>query len=137
MKVLVIDRETFLAELVRLALEADGHACFTAANIDEASEILRSVRIDLVSLDLESDGRNPLGWLADAVLARPELHGRILVLADRLPEHDEATQIQACGASIIRKPFTLHQIRESVRKLTPTTARPTESRSRGPEIETS
>ena len=39
MKVLIIDHEMFLAELVKLALEADGHACFTAAGVDEASAI--------------------------------------------------------------------------------------------------
>ena len=136
MKVLVIDRETFLAELVKLALEADGHACRTAAGIDEASEILRSVRIDLVTLDLEAGGDNPVVWLAEAVLAHPDLHGRFLVLAGRLLEQDESARVLASGARVIRKPFTLHQVRETVRMMVPTGGRATETRPLGPVMET-
>ena len=55
MKVLVFDHETFLAELVKLALEADGNACFTAATVPAANEMLRSIRFDLVVVDLATD----------------------------------------------------------------------------------
>ena len=88
MKILIVDGETFLAELVKLALEADGHACFAVSGLEAASELLRSVRIDLVSLDLAvgtpiaSDNNlqagsifalikyNPASWFGVAV--RPE-----------------------------------------------------------------
>jgi DNA-binding response OmpR family regulator len=136
MKVLVIDHEMFLAELVKLALEADGHACFTAASIDEASEILRSVRIDLVTLDLDANGGSPLAWLDDAVLAHPEFHGRVFILTDRLLEHDEALRVQACGARVIQKPFTLHQMRETVRMMMPVGGRASDPRPRRPVIAT-
>ena len=136
MKVLVIEREMFLAELVKLALEADGHACFTAASIDEASEVLRSVRIDLVTLDLDASGDNPLLWLDDAVLAHPEFHGRVFVLTDRLLEHDEALRVRACGARVIQKPFTLHQMLETVRMMAPAGRSATDQRPRGPVIST-
>ena len=136
MKVLVIDHETFLAELVRLALEADGHACFTAASIDEAKEIMRSVRIDLVTLDLVVAGRDPLAWLEEVVVARPELHGRVFILTGRLLEQSEAVRVRASGARVIQKPFTLHQLRETVRMLTPMGGRRSDPRPRSPEIET-
>lgn len=136
MKVLVIDHEMFLAELVKLALEADGHACFTAASIDEASEILRSARIDLVTLDLDANGGSPLVWLGDAMLAHPEFQGRVFILTDRLLEHDEAVRVQACGARVIRKPFTLHQMRETVRMMMPVDGRAADARPRGPLVET-
>jgi len=136
MKVLVIDHEMFLAELVKLALEADGHACFTAASIDGASEILRSVRIDLVTLDLDANGGSPLAWLDDAVLAHPEFHGCVFILTDRLLEHDEAVRVRACGARVIQKPFTLNQMRETVRMMMPVGGRATDPRPRGPLVET-
>jgi len=136
MRVLVIDRKAFLAELVKLALEAEGHTCFTAAGVDEASEILRSVRIDLVTLDLEAHGGNRLAWLGDAVLAHPELHGRVFILIDRPLDHDETARVQACGARVIGKPFTLHQVRETVRTMTPAGGRATDPRPRGPVVET-
>ena len=135
MKVLVIDRETFLAELVKLALEADGHACLTVAGTDEASEILRSVRIDLITVDLDASGANHLAWLTEAVLAHPELYGRIFILADRPLEQDEAARVLASGARTIRKPFTLHDVRETVRMMLPA-GKAAEVRPRGPAIET-
>jgi DNA-binding response OmpR family regulator len=136
MKVLVVDHKTFLAELVKLALEADGHMCFAAAGVDEASEILRSVRMDIVVLDLVMDGHNPLRWIEETILREPALHGRVFVLADRQLEHDEAARVQACGACVIRKPFTLHQMRETVRMMIPVEPKASDSRTRHPQIET-
>ncbi len=136
MKVLVVDHKTFLAELVKLALEADGHVCFAATGVVEASEILRSLRIDVVVLDLVIDGHNPLLWIEQTILADPELHGRVFVLADRQLEHDEAVRVQACGARVIRKPFTLHQMRETVRMMIPVERKGPDPRPRGPVIET-
>ena len=118
-KILIVDGETFLAELVKLALEADGHACFAVSGLEAASELLRSVRIDLVSLDLAVGGRDPLVWLEDATLSHPWLHGRVVLLTDRVLEHDEAARLLACGAQVIPKPFTLHQMREAVRAINP------------------
>jgi len=136
MKVLVVDHKTFLAELVRLALEADGHVCFAATGVAEASEIMRSVRIDAVVLDLVVDDHNPLLWIEETILGDPELHGRVFVLADRPLEHDEAVRVQACGARVIRKPFTLHQTRETVRMMIQVEGKASEPRPRRPSIET-
>jgi len=136
MKVLVVDHKTFLAELVKLALEADGHMCYAATAVAEASEILRSVRIDIVVLDLLMDGQNPLRWVEETILGDPGLHGRIFVLADRHLEHDEAARVQACGARVIRKPFTLHQMRETIRMMIPVEGKPSDTRHRGPAVET-
>jgi DNA-binding response OmpR family regulator len=136
MKVLVVDHKTFLAELVKLALEADGHVCFAATGVAEASEILRSARIDAVVIDLVIDGNSPLAWIEETILKNIELHGRIFVLADRQLENDEAARLQACGARVIRKPFTLHQMRETVRVMIPGEAKEPHPRPRGPQIET-
>lgn len=135
MKVLVIEDETFLAELVRLALEADGHECYTAGSLEAASEILRSLRVDVLTLDLVLGGHDPLDWLEELVLGAPDLHGRVFILTGRLLDHDESLRVRACGARVIQKPFTLHQLRETVRLMTPIHPPPVESRAREPEAE--
>jgi DNA-binding response OmpR family regulator len=134
-QVLVVDDEGFVAELVSLALEADGHACFTAGTLDEATEILRSVRVDLVTLDLTLDGRDSIGWLEEAVLANPDLHGRVFVLTGRPVEASESPRIHACGARVVYKPFTLQQLRETVRMLVPIDPRPVRPRTGPPVVE--
>jgi DNA-binding response OmpR family regulator len=136
MKVLVVDHRTFLAELVKLALEADGHMCFAATGVAEASEVLRSARIDVVVIDLVIDGHSPLRWIEETILKDSELHGRVFVLADRQLEDHEAARLQSCGARVIRKPFTLHQMRETVRMMIPGGVKAGYPRPRGSQIET-
>jgi len=135
MKVLIVDDEPFLGELVKLALEADGHDCFAVVGLAEATELLRSVRIDLVSLDLVTDGRNPLVWLEEITLAHPGLQGRAFVVTDRALTLEEAERLLSCGARVIEKPFTLSQMREAVRTMASVPARPQKPRLRGPAIE--
>jgi DNA-binding response OmpR family regulator len=135
MKVLVVDDEGFVAELVRLAIEADGHSCLVAKTHDAAAEILASARIDLLALDLVIDGANSIDWLEDLLLAHPELHGRVCVLTGRLIDPVEAPRIRACGARVIHKPFTLQQLRETVRMLVPPDPPPRRPRRKPPEAE--
>ena len=136
MRVLVVDHETFLAELVKLALEADGNACSTAASVLAATEMLRSIRFDLIVVDLAADDPKSLVWLEETVLGHPELRGHAFVLTDRLLEHPETLRVQACGARTIQKPFTLHQLRDAVRTMTPVAGKKAGSHIRGPAIET-
>ena len=136
MKVLVFDHETFLAELIKLALEADGNACYTAATVPAAGELLRSIRFDLVVVDLATDEHESLVWLEEAVLGHPELHGHAFAFAGGALEPDEARRVRACGAKLIQKPFTLHQLRDAVRTMAPVVGKRTDVHARGPAIET-
>jgi DNA-binding response OmpR family regulator len=134
-RVLVVEDEAFLAELVRLALEADGHDCHTAGTIESATEILRSVRIDVLTLDLVMGGMDPLDWLEETILGYPDLHGRVFILTGRLLDHDQSLRVRGCGARVIQKPFTLHQLREIVRMMTPLSAVLSVAGPREPEAE--
>jgi two-component system, OmpR family, response regulator len=135
LKVLIVDNEGFVAELVGLALEADGHECLTAANLASAGEILRSVRVDLLAVDLLFDGRSVIDWLEEVILSHADLHGRIVILSGGLVGAAEAPRIRACGARVVKKPFTLVQLRETVRMLVPGGSRPDRPRPKSPEAE--
>src|SRR6185436_19540278 len=99
--------------------EADGHLCHTAATLHQASEILLSEQIDGVTLDLDAHGGSVLDWLDRVVLAHPQLRGRAFILADRLLDRDESIRLLMSGARVVRKPFTLDQVRETVDMMTP------------------
>jgi DNA-binding response OmpR family regulator len=137
MNVLVVDQETFLAELVKLALEADGHACFTAASVLAASEMLRSIHFDLIVVDLATDDPNSLAWLEETILGHPELRERAFVFAGGALESTEARRVWAFGARVIQKPFTFHQLRDAVRTMAPVVGKKAGPHTRGPAIETS
>lgn len=136
MNVLVFDHDAFLAELIKLALEADGNACYNATTATVAGELLRSIRFDLVVVDLATDEHESLVWLEEAVLGHPELRGHAFAFARGLVEPDEARRVQACGATLIQKPFTLHQLRDAVRTMAPAVARRADVHPREPAIET-
>jgi DNA-binding response OmpR family regulator len=136
MKVLVVDRETFLAELVKLALEADGNECFTAASVDAASHVLGSARFDLIVVDLATDEPKSLAWLEETILGRSHLRGRAFLLSGRPLEEAEARRVRACGARVLPKPFTLRQVRDAVRETVPVATRRVRYRPRGPTIRT-
>lgn len=136
MRVLIVDDETFVAELVKLALEADGHVCYAAGTIEAAAEIVRRVRLDAVALDLLPGREDPLAWVEEVVLAHPELRGRIFVLTGRPLDDAERLRLAGCGATVMPKPFTLHGLRQAVADLgnvgrsrsAPPRTRPRESR---------
>jgi len=136
MKVLVFDQETFLAELVKLALEADGNACYTAATVPAASELLRSIRFDLLVVDLATDGHESLAWLEEAILGHPDLHGHAFAFTGGALEPDDVRRVWACGAKLIQKPFTLHQLRDAVRTMAPVAVKRADPYPRGSAIET-
>jgi len=117
MRVLVVDDQTFVAELVKLALEADGHACYAARATGEAAEIVRAVRLDLVVLDLVSGGSDPIAWIEEVVLELPQLHGRIVLLSATEPGESERLRMAGCGARVMAKPFTLHGLRRLVSEM--------------------
>jgi DNA-binding response OmpR family regulator len=123
MNVLIIDSEAFLAELVCLALEADGHFGVVVASVDEASAMLLAVRVELLLLDLGSAGNDPLSWLEGTILAHAELQGRIFVLNDRQLSLEASARLLACGARVLEKPVTLAQILETVGAIVPIEAR--------------
>jgi two-component system, OmpR family, response regulator len=117
LRVLVLDDETFLAELVKLALEADGHVCYAADSIEDAAEVVRSVQLDLVALDLVSGGSEPIAWIEDVVLRYAGLHGRIVVLTAREIGGHDLLRLTACGVRVMAKPFTLHGLRRLVKEI--------------------
>jgi DNA-binding response OmpR family regulator len=114
MRVLIVDDETFVAELVKLALEADGHVCYAVGTIEAAQEIVGRVRLDAVAVDLLPGREDPLAWVEEVVLAIPELHGRIFVLTGRPLDEAEMLRLAGCGATVMPKPFTLHGLRQAV-----------------------
>lgn len=136
MRVVVVEDEAFLAELIRLALEADGHECRTTHSLSMVSHFLRTSHVDVLTLDLVLDEQDPLDWLEETVLAYPALHGRIFILTGRLLEHAESVRVRGCGARIMQKPFTLQQLRETVRLMTPLGRTQTGGAGRPPVVET-
>src|SRR2546428_11456281 len=84
--VLMVDDTTAIREAIARSLTPRGCRVTTATNGVEALEILRKQSFDVIITDLNMPDRGGLWLWRQAVVARPELRGRcVLLAAEPLP----------------------------------------------------
>lgn len=115
MRILVVEDERCVAELLQRVLEALGNTCLLAADATRADELLRRHSVDAVTLDLGMPGTGGLDWLESVAASRPELARKTLVITGRPLEPQSVERLARCGAGILTKPFTLERLHDAVR----------------------
>jgi two-component system OmpR family response regulator len=114
-RVLVVDRDRSLRELLTLALSSDGWDVRTAEDGAEGVEVARAFRPDAVLLDVllpDVSGFEVLGRL------RAEAPGlRVLFLSARDDEEDRIAGLTAGADDHIPKPFRLEDVTSRLRTL--------------------
>jgi CheY-like chemotaxis protein len=112
MRVLVIEDNSALRELVRLALEGAGHEVLTATHGQEGLAYLNGHAVDLVITDLfmpEMDGIEVI-----AALKRQFPGVKIVAMSGR-PGVDYLAVARELGAArILRKPFAMDELISAV-----------------------
>jgi two-component system alkaline phosphatase synthesis response regulator PhoP len=104
--ILVCDNEDVLRALVRAALDGAGYQVVEARDGDESLELARSVKPDLILLDMMMPGRTGvevLGQLRreDALASTP-----VVMLTARAQASDRATALDAGATRFLAKPFS-------------------------------
>ena len=116
-RVLVVDDNQDIRELVMHILDADGFHVFSAENGEGALAILRSNAVDLILLDVMMPGTSGLEVLAEirtGTLKR--LREVPVIMITAMSSTDDIDKALAIGAnSYIVKPFRGALIREKVR----------------------
>jgi len=113
-KILVVDDEPLIVDLLRQVLSKAGHTVVAAASGKEALEKALETRPDLVIMDIvmpEGDG-----YQATVQIKRHPLLQDIPVifLTGQATEEDGGRSFATGGALYLRKPFTDSQIRDVV-----------------------
>lgn len=111
-RILVVDDETRLVNLVRGYLEQDGYEVATAGNGREALLVSREFGPDLIVLDLmmpEVDGWEFLR------LVRRERNTPIIVLTARVEESDRIAGLEMGADDYLTKPFSPRELVARVR----------------------
>lgn len=110
--VLVVDDDPSIRLLCRVNLQLDGYEVHDAGTLPEARAAIAEHRLDVVILDVHvagGDGRQLLGELR---ASRPDLPVALLTgTADR----DDL--VRAGADALIPKPFTIDELRDTVRRL--------------------
>ncbi len=110
MKILVVDDEDDIADLISFNLEREGHQVVCAGTGEEALELLKAERPDLVVLDLMLPGMQGLE-VCRHIRATPrysDLH--ILILSAKGTEADRILGLEMGADDYITKPFSVREL---------------------------
>jgi DNA-binding NtrC family response regulator len=114
-KILVIDDEMGIRELLSEILDDEGHEIFLAANATAARPFYATQSVDLVLLDIwmpDTDGMTLLReWVSKAPLICP------VIMMSGHASIDTALEAQQLGAiGFLEKPITMHKLLTAVHK---------------------
>lgn len=118
MKILIVDDETLVRRTIQATIESEGvHQVFTAADLEEAYQVLETETIDVVFTDLSLDdgpvraGLTLLKYLSENYPA---------TVAVAMTGHDADALVEEClkagAADYILKPIGAEKLRQTLRK---------------------
>jgi len=111
-KILVVDDDAKIVELVKLYLNRDGYVVITATEGNEALRLARESRPDLIVLDIMLPGINGLE-ICRAL--RNESSVPIILLTAKTTEADRITDLDLGADDYVTKPFSPKELAARVR----------------------
>jgi signal transduction histidine kinase/ActR/RegA family two-component response regulator len=115
LRLLVVDDEPPLRELLRELLEAEGHAVELASNAFEALSLFRASKFDMVFTDLGMPGMS--GWDLARAVRSMDSEIPLAVITGWGDEVDPERQKAAGVDCVVTKPFSAARIAELVEEL--------------------
>lgn len=117
--ILVVENEVSNRILIERVLSTRGYRCLSAANGQEALDILDREGVDLILTDLSMPVLD--GYRATQLIrARPHLANVPIVAVTAFPLHDDAVAAKQIGCTeYLTKPFKPRQLLEVVERLLP------------------
>jgi DNA-binding response OmpR family regulator len=113
-RILVIDDEPRVREVVTAYLERDGFRVSEAADADNARRLLDSLPPDLVILDIMFPGASGLDLLADI---RKTSQAPVILLTARADEADRVLGLELGADDYVVKPFSPRELVARVRSV--------------------
>jgi len=112
-RILLADDDKGSLDLVRRALQLEGHTVVTAEDGSEALALIQPGGFDLLVTDVQMPG---LDGIELASRASAQFPGMRFVLMSAYPDGlDKAAALAAKGARLVTKPFAIDKIRAEVR----------------------
>jgi two-component system, cell cycle response regulator CpdR len=115
--VLLADDEQATRDLVRRALELDGHSVVAAGGGSEALDLLlaRPDAFDVLVSDVQMPGLDGISLAQQATAACPALC--VLLMSGFVEQLERGREIKARKILVVTKPFSLETVRGLVREL--------------------
>lgn len=115
MRILLVEDNEDLGEAIERRLRDAGHSVEWLRNGDEAIEIARAERFDVIALDLSLPGRDGISILAELRGARSETP--VLVMTARAEIDDKVSLLDRGADDYLVKPFDLRELEARLRVL--------------------
>jgi two-component system response regulator PilR (NtrC family) len=113
-RVLIVDDEDELREMLAETVRSLGHEVFTAEDGEKGLHVYKQQEIDLVITDLKMPRMDGLTLLREIRLVKPDA---VVLMITAFPTIDSAVQAIKLGAyDYIIKPFKIEQIEVVVRR---------------------
>jgi len=116
-RILVIDDERAVRDLISDALTIDGHEVLTAENGKEGLDFIGQYRFDLVFCDLRMPEMDGQALYEEVQRDHPQVLKRIVFVTAQAHSLDYGPFLRETGIPVIEKPFTLSQLRQAVTKM--------------------
>lgn len=107
-RILILEDDSNITALLRFHLEERGHSVDSVAGGDEALELAKESKYDLLLLDIAVAGLSGLEVCKE--LRNFELHMPILMLTSRGSESDKVAGLQAGADDYVAKPFSVLEL---------------------------
>lgn len=114
-RVLVVDDEPWVAEILARMLESDGHVVDIAENGTVALERVRTQAYDLVVCDVRMPDLDGPGFYARLEQEMPELVSRVVFISGSAMTPAVERFLDQTRAPFLNKPFTMDAVREGTR----------------------
>ncbi|MBZ5659200.1 MAG: response regulator transcription factor [Acidobacteriia bacterium] len=110
--ILVVDDEPQIRRVMRTTLSSNGYSVVEAKSGEEALEIMRKERPELVLLDVNMPG---MGGLETCREIRDQSDVAIIMLTVRNTEHDKVLALDAGADDYVVKPFSVEELLARIR----------------------
>jgi two-component system, OmpR family, KDP operon response regulator KdpE len=111
-KILVVDDEPQIRRVLRLGLSNQGYIVLDAQSGEDALDQLRSLRPDLILLDIEMPGIN---GIETCRLIRETTDAPVIMLTVRKSEEDKIAALDAGADDFATKPFSMPELLARIR----------------------
>ena len=116
-RILVIDDERAVRDLISDALNIEGHEVVTAENGKEGLDLIGQYRFDLVFCDLRMPEMDGQALYEEVQRSHPQVLKRIVFVTAQANSSDYGPFLRETGIPVIEKPFTLSQLRQAVERM--------------------
>jgi len=114
-KILVVDDEPQIRRVMRTTLVANGYEMSEARSGEDALEMLRNERYDLVLLDVNMPGLGGIATCRAIRSERPGLDLAVIMLTVRNDERDKVQALDAGADDYVTKPYSTPELLARIR----------------------